>query len=188
VATTIPPIPTNEEKERILINKFREYRQFKVNWAERDGEGWINYREKNYNEVILPIAIKSNIISYTNEHEGTVSFTDQFISFLINAAQVKKTIDKQKLLGSLAFMEYYAAFEVANYLGLAYDEFCSLPSKDPDKLKLIIDLGEIVHRLINSEIYERLALAQEEQMKDRAEFRKSRIKEIETYSVLFDYK
>jgi hypothetical protein len=174
VATTIPPIPTkiNEEKERILINKFREYRQFKVNWAERDGEGWINYREKNYNEVILPIAIKSNIISYTNEHEGTVSFTDQFISFLINAAQVKKTIDKQKLLGSLAFMEYYAAFEVANYLGLAYDEFCSLPSKDPDKLKLIIDLGEIVHRLINSEIYERLALAQEEQMKDRAEFRK----------------
>jgi hypothetical protein len=174
VATTIPPIPTkiNEEKERILINKFREYRQFKVNWAERDGEGWINYREKNYNEVILPIAIKSNIISYTNEHEGTVSFTDQFMSFLINAAQVKKTIDKQKLLGSLAFMEYYAAFEVANYLGLAYDEFCSLPSKDPDKLKLIIDLGEIVHRLINSEIYERLALAQEEQMKDRAEFRK----------------
>jgi hypothetical protein len=174
VATTIPPIPTkiNEEKERILINKFREYRQFKVNWAERDGEGWINYREKNYNEVILPIAVKSNIISYTNKHEGTVSFTDQFISFLINAAQVKKTIDKQKLLGSLAFMEYYAAAEVANYLGLTYEEFCSLPSKDPDKLKLIIDLGEIVHRLINSEIYERLALAQEEQMKERAEFRK----------------
>lgn len=174
MATTIPPIPTkiNEEKERILINKFREYRQFKVNWAERDGEGWINYREKNYNEVILPIAIKSNIISYTNEHEGTASFTDQFISFLIKAAQVKKTIDKQKLLGSLAFMEYYAAAEVANYLGLTYEEFCSLPSKDQDKLKIIIDLGEIVHRLINSEIYERLALAQEEQMKERAEFRK----------------
>ena len=174
MATTIPPIPTkiNEEKERILINKFREYRQFKVNWAERDGEGWINYREKNYKNVILPIAIKSNIISYTNEHEGTVSFTDQFISFLINAAQAKKTIDKQKLLRSLAFMEYYAAAEVSNYLGLTYEEFCSLPSKDPDKLKLIIDLGEIVHRLINSEIYERLALAQEEQMKERAEFRK----------------
>jgi hypothetical protein len=118
------------------------------------------------------MAVKSNIISYTNEHEGTVSFTDQFISFLINAAQAKKTIDKQKLLRSLAFMEYYAAAEVSNYLGLTYEEFCSLPSKDPDKLKLIIDLGEIVHRLINSEIYERLALAQEEQMKERAEFRK----------------
>ena len=69
-------------------------------------------------------------------------------------------------------MEYYAAAEVANYLGLTSEEFCSLPSRDPGKLKLIIDLGEIVHRLINSEIYERLALAQEEQMKERAEFRK----------------
>jgi hypothetical protein len=73
------------------------------------------------NEVILPIAIKSNILSYTNEHEGTVSFTDQFVSDLIKVAQVK-TIDKQKLSGSLAFMEYSAATEVANYLGLTYED------------------------------------------------------------------
>jgi hypothetical protein len=41
VTTRIPLIPTkiDEKKENKLINKFREYRQFNVNWAERDGEG-----------------------------------------------------------------------------------------------------------------------------------------------------
>jgi DNA-binding response OmpR family regulator len=64
VLTTITPIPIgiDEEKERILINKFLEYRQFKINWVERDSEGWLKYKEKNYNEVILPVAIKSDIV------------------------------------------------------------------------------------------------------------------------------
>jgi hypothetical protein len=34
----------------------------------------------------------------------------------------------------------------------------------------------MVHRLINSDFYERLALVQEEQMKERAEFRKRILK------------
>jgi hypothetical protein len=37
---------------------------------------------------------------------------------------------------------------------------------------MIFDLGEIVHLLINSDIYEQITKAQEEQMKDRAEWRK----------------
>jgi hypothetical protein len=172
--TTIPPIPTKiDEKENKLIKKFREYRQFKINWAERDNEGLLNYRERNYNEVVMPVALTSNIICHPNEHEVNVSFTDQFVRFLLRPSQARTTIsDKSKLLGSLASMEFNAATEVAIYLGLTYEELCNLPTKDPDKLKVIFDLGEIIHRLINSDFYERLAKAQEEQMKERAEFRK----------------
>jgi hypothetical protein len=177
--TALPPIssiPTkiDDEKEIIVVKKFQEYRQFKVNWSERDTEGWTNYREKNYNEVILPMAIKSNIISYTNEHKGYVSFTDQFVRFMIKAARrkVKIRTNSPLLLGSLAIIEYYTTIEVANYLGLTYEEFYDLPSKEPDRLRVIFDLGETVHRLINSDFYERIVKMQEEQMKERAEFRK----------------
>ena len=45
-------------------------------------------------------------------------------------------------------------------------------TKDPDKLRMIFDSGEIAHLLINSDIYEQITKAQEEQMKDRAEWRK----------------
>jgi hypothetical protein len=61
---------------------------------------------------------------------------------------------------------------VAIYLGLTYEEFYNLPTKNPDKLRMKFDLGEIVHLLINSDIYEQIKKAQEEQMKDRAEWRK----------------
>ena len=50
--------------------------------------------------------------------------------------------------------------KLSNYLGLTYKQFYNLPTKDPDKLKVIFDLGEVVHRLINYDFYERLALAQ----------------------------
>ncbi len=68
------------------------------------------------------------------------------------------------MLKRFAFIEYYTTTVVAIYLGLTYEEFYNLPTKDPDKLRMIFDLGEIVHLLINSGIYE--------QMKDRAEWRK----------------
>ena len=180
MTTTIPPISTktDEEKESALINKFREYRQFKINWAERDIEGWINYREKNYDEIILPVAVKSNIVYHTDEHKDYLSFTKRFVRFMTNAAQRKAAIriNSPLLLGSLATIEYYTTIEVAKYLGLTYEEFYNLPAKDPDKLKKIFDLGEIVHRLINSDVYERIAKMQEEQMKERAEFRKRILK------------
>ena len=52
-----------------------------------------------------------------------------------------------------------------------YEELYNLPTRDPDKLRMIFDLGEIVHLLINSDIYEHITKAQE-QVKDRAEWRK----------------
>jgi hypothetical protein len=164
------PSKTDEKKENKLINKFREYRQFNVNWAERDGEGWINYREKNYNEIIIPLAIRSNILYYTDKHKVNTSFTDQFISYMIKKSKARRTINDNEL-DSLASIEYYTMTTVANYLGLTYKQFYNLSTKDPDKLKVIFDLGEVVHRLINYNFYERLALAQEEQVRDRAEWR-----------------
>ncbi len=178
VSTTTPPVSSapiriDEEKERILIDKFREYRRFKIDWAERDCEGWLNYRQKIYNEIILPMAIKSNIINSTDEHEANVLFTDRFIRFITKIHHDKTTIENnQKLLKRFAFIEYYTTTVVAIYLGLTYEEFYNLPTKDPDKLRMIFDLGEIVHLLINSDIYEQITKAQEEQMKDRAEWRK----------------
>jgi hypothetical protein len=169
---TTTPIRIDEEKERILIDKFREYRRFKTDWAERDSEGWLNYRQKIYNKVILPMAIKSNIINSTDEQEADVFFTDRFIRFITKIHHDKTTIDNQKLLKRFAFIEYYTTTVVAIYLGLTYEEFYNLPTKDPDKLRMIFDLGEVVHLLINSDIYEQITKAQEEQMKDRAEWRK----------------
>jgi hypothetical protein len=166
------PIRIDEKKERILIDKFREYRRFKIDWAERDSEGWLNYRQKIYNKVILPMAIKSNIINSTDEQEANVFFTDRFIRFITKIHHDKTTIDNQKLLKRFAFIEYYTTTVVPIYLGLTYEEFYNLPTKDPDKLRMIFDLGEIVHLLINSDIYEQITKAQEEQMKDRAEWRK----------------
>jgi hypothetical protein len=172
IVLTTTPIRIDEEKERILIDKFREYRRFKIDWAERDSEGWLNYRQKIYNKVILPMAIKSNIINSTDEQEADVFFTDRFIRFITKIHHDKTTIDNQKLLKRFAFIEYYTTTVVAIYLGLTYEEFYNLPTKDPDKLRMIFDLGEIVHLLINSDIYEQITKAQEEQMKDRADWRK----------------
>ena len=172
IVLTTTPIRIDEEKERILIDKFREYRRFKIDWAERDSEGWLNYRQKIYNKVILPMAIKSNIINSTDEQEANVFFTDRFIRFITKIHHDKTTIDNQKLLKRFAFIEYHTTTVVAIYLGLTYEEFYNLPTKDPDKLRMIFDLGEIVHLLINSDIYEQITKAQEEQMKDRAEWRK----------------
>jgi hypothetical protein len=140
VITKIPLLPTkiDEKKENKLINIFREYRQFNVNWAERDGEGWISYREKNYNEIILPLAIKSNLIYFMDKHKANTSFTNEFVSFMIKMSKVRPTINVNEL-GSLASIEYYTTITVANYLGLTYREFYNLPTKDPDKLRLIFD-------------------------------------------------
>jgi hypothetical protein len=120
------------------------------------------------------MAIKSKLVYYTDNHGAKISFADQFINFLTKMHHDKEIPikDNQKLLGRLVFIEYYTTTVVVNYLGLTYEEFCNLPTKDPDKLKMIFDLGEIVHRLINAEVYEWMAGIHEEKMKERAEWRK----------------
>jgi hypothetical protein len=81
-----------------------------------------------------------------------------------------------KLQSDHLFVEYYTTSEVAKYLGLTYENYYDLPTKDPNTLKKIFDLGEFVHRLINSDIYGQMAEMQDEQMKERREFRKNVLK------------
>ena len=71
------------------------------------------------------MAIKSNILYYTDEDGANVSFTNRFIEFLTRSskARSKINVDNLKSLGNLAFMEYFTTTEVAKYLGLAYEEF-----------------------------------------------------------------
>ena len=122
------------------------------------------------NLVLSEGLVRSNS---TDEHEANVLFTDRFIRFITKIHHDKTTIENnQKLLKRFAFIEYYTTTVVAIYLGLTYEEFYNLPTKDPDKLRMIFDLGEIVNLLINSDIYEQITKAQEEQMNDRAEWRK----------------
>ena len=120
------------------------------------------------------MAIKSNIIYYTDEDGANVSFTNRFIEFLTRSSKARSTInvDNLKSLGTLAIMEYFTTSAVAKYLNFTYEEFLDLPIKDPNKLRIMFDLGEVVHRLINSEFYERVTLVLEEQKKERAEWRK----------------
>lgn len=120
------------------------------------------------------MAIKSNIIYYTDEDGANVSFTNRFIEFLTRSSKARSTInvDNLKSLGTLAIMEYFTTTTAAKYLNLTYEEFLDLPIKDPNKLRIMFDLGEVVHRLINSEFYERVTLVLEEQKKERAEWRK----------------
>ena len=117
------------------------------------------------------MAIKSNIIYYTDEDGANVSFTNRFIEFLTRSSKARN-VDNLKSLGTLAIMEYFTTTAVAKYLNFTYEEFLDLPIKDPNKLRIMFDLGEIVHRLINSEFYERVTLVLEEQKKERAEWRK----------------
>ena len=117
------------------------------------------------------MAIKSNIIYYTDEDGANVSFTNIFIEFLTRSSKARN-VDNLKSLGTLAIMEYFTTTTAAKYLNLTYEEFLDLPIKDPNKLRIMFDLGEVVHRLINSEFYERVTLVLEEQKKERAEWRK----------------
>jgi hypothetical protein len=137
-----------------------------------------------YDEITIPMAIRSKIVYYSDDDGESVSFTDRFLRFLIRPSQSKSqsqsqfqarmtvNVDNIRSLGSLALMEYFTATEVAKFLGLTYDEFFDLPTENPNKLKVIFDLGEVVHRLLNSDFYEGLAKVQEEQTKERAEWRK----------------
>lgn len=124
------------------------------------------------------MAIRSKILYYTDEDGANISFTNKFTRFIARCSQTNSTINVDNLesLSDLSLMEYSTTTKVAKYLGLTYEEFFDLPANDPNKLKVIFDLGEIVHRAINSDFYECVARMQEEQMKERAEWKKRVLK------------
>jgi hypothetical protein len=120
------------------------------------------------------MALKSKI-EYEVDYGRSISFTDAFTSFMTEASKNRKSINP-KLQSDQLFVEYYTTSEVAKSLGLTYENYYDLPTKDPNTLKKIFDLGEFVHRLINSDIYGQMAEMQDAQMKERREFRKNVLK------------
>jgi hypothetical protein len=167
------PIKTDNEKEQAVIKKFIEHRDFNVSWANNNTEEWMNHREKYGKEVLIPTAVSSKIVTEP-DNEGNVSFTEMFLYYMAEASkniQINNpNLEKEK---TLLFVEYNTTIEVSKYIGLTSEQFYNLPSTDPNKLRLIFDLGELVHRLINADIYEDLASEQDEQMKERSEWRES---------------
>ena len=169
------PIKIDNEKQKVqtLIKKFIEHRDFNVSWANKDAEEWMNHRGKYGKEVLIPMAISSKIVTEPDK-EGNVSFTEKFIDYMVQASKNIKinnpNLEKEK---TLLFVEYNTTIEVSKYIGLTSEQFYNLPSTDPTKLRLIFDLGELVHRLINADIYEDLAAQQDKQMKERSEWRES---------------
>jgi len=120
--TTPIKIDNEKEKEQTLIKKFIEHRDFNVSWANNNAEEWMNHREKYGKEVLIPTAVSSIIVTEP-DNEGNVSFPN---------------LEKEK---TLLFVEYNTAIEVSKYIGLTSEQFYNLPSTDPNKLRLIFDLG-----------------------------------------------
>ena len=122
-----------QKRKKILITKFTEYRKFNVNWTKRDPDGRINYRDKYHNDVILPMALKSKIV-YEVDNGRSISFTDAFTSFMTEASKNRKSINP-KLQSDQLFVEYYTTSEVAKYLGLTYENYYDVITKDPKYFK-----------------------------------------------------
>lgn len=120
------------------------------------------------------MALKSKIV-YEVDNGRSISFTDAFTSFMTEASKNRKSINP-KLQSDQLFVEYYTTSEVAKYLGLTYENYYDLPTKDPKYFKENIWLRRVVHRLINSDTYGQMAEMQDEQMKERLEFRKNVLK------------
>ena len=171
--TTPIKIDDKGEKEQALIKKFIEHRDFNVSWANNNIEEWMSHREKYGKEVLIPMAVKLKIVTEP-DNEGNVSFTEKFLYYIAEASKNIKmnnpNLEKEK---SQFFIEYNTTVEVSRYMDLTSEQFYNLPSSDPNKLRMIFDLGELVHRLINADIYEDLSAQQDEQMKERSEWRES---------------
>jgi hypothetical protein len=133
----------------------------------------MNHRRSYSKEVLIPMAVSSKIVTEPDK-EGNVSFTENFLYCIAETSKNIKmnnpNLEKEK---RQFFIEYNTTVEVSRYMGLTSEQFYNLPSSDPNKLRMIFDLGELVHRLINADIYEDLAAQQDEQMKERSEWRDS---------------
>jgi hypothetical protein len=72
---------------------------------------------------------------------------------------------------SQALIEYTLVHIISKYIGLTYEQFCKLPSTDPELCRLLFDLEDLVFRLINAEKFMERGKEQDEMMQKREEFR-----------------
>lgn len=168
-------LPTQELE---IGKKFFEHRDFHYNWTQRDTEEWMNHRDKYCKDILVPEAVKLKLIYYVdeNDHNGSVDFTSEFTKFNhIAVSQRRNRFSKKQtemMESDHFFIEYHLAYIIAMYTGLSYEEFCRLPSSNPDKCRLIFDLEDLMFRLINAEKFMKRAEEEEEMLREREEFRR----------------
>lgn len=75
-----------------------------------------------------------------------------------------------------AFVEYGFVQIIPRYIDITDKDFYNLPRRDPEKLKTIFELSQMVFRLLdsdyNKEEWDKITRQNEEMLKEREEFRR----------------
>ena len=162
-------------EELEISKKFFDHREFNVIWANRDLEEWMRHREIYSRDFLIPKGLELNIILYPYEdNHNSIYLTPEFYKFnrQMVAKRKREAISNEILEPSHLFIEYHLCYIIAKYIGLTYEQYCKLPSSNPDQCRLIFDLEDLVFRLINAEKFMKRRKEQDEMLQEREEFRK----------------
>ena len=162
-------------------------KKFDKQWAKRsyeDFDKWLQYENK-IGPGLVDIALKWKILYHPikdgKEDKEHISFTPEFQSywrsemrFLFDANE--KILDKVVARGELsAFLEYGFVQIISEYIGMDRPQYNNLPRRDPDKLKTLFEVSEIVYRELDNTIdkgkWDKKAEAQDEMLKERKNFK-----------------
>jgi hypothetical protein len=172
--------------DSLVRKKWAEWRRFDIDWSKNDIDKWLAYKDKRGPEL-TETALKWKIFCHPKKDNGeenkeSVSFTREFQSFwrpemkyLFDANDpIMDDIIRNKEFS--AFAEYGFVQIIPAYIGMDNKDFYNLPRRDPEKLKTIFELAQMVFRLFDNEFnegnWDKIGERQEEMLKEREEFRK----------------
>lgn len=172
--------------DSLVRKKWAEWRRFDIGWSNKDIDKWLAYKDKRGPEL-TETAIKWKIFQHPKRDKGdedkeNISFTREFQSYwkpsmkyLFDANET--ILDDVVRKGEFsAFVEYGFVQIIPRYMGIADKDFYNLPRRDPEKLKVIFELSQMVFRLLDSDYnrkeWDKITKQNEEMLKEREEFRK----------------
>lgn len=170
----------------LVRKKWAEWRRFDIHWSNNDIDNWLAYKDKR-GPKLTETALKWKIFCHPKKDNGeenkeSVSFTREFQSFW--RPEMKYLLDvNEPIMDDIirnkefsAFAEYGFVQIIPAYIGIENKDFYNLPRRDPEKLKTIFELAQMVFRLFDNEFldghWEKIGEQQEEMLKEREEFRK----------------
>jgi hypothetical protein len=167
--------------DSLVRKRWVEWKEFNEQWGSRsfdDFEKWLEYRDK------ISIQVQENAIKWNifinHEKEQSVSFTAQFrsywkplLKFLLDANE--KTLDSIPPSVCMSFIEYGFVQIISKFIGIEDKQYFNLPRRDPDKLRQIFEISELVFRLLDNDInhgcWEKMGEAQDEMIRERMKFK-----------------
>ena len=173
--------------DTLVTKKWAEWRIFDIEWSKNDLDKWLEYKDKRGPEL-ADIALRWKIFHHPKKDNGeedkeNISFTREFQSYWKPSMKylfdVNETIlDDVALKREFsAFVEYGFVQIIPRHIGLDDKDFYNLPRRDPEKLKTIFELSQMVFRLLdsdyNKEEWDKITRQNDEMLKDRAEFRRT---------------